>query len=321
MIPVIGIVQISFYAHADRYTYLPHIGLYLSLTWMAADLCAGWRLRRVVLGCCSAIILAALIFCARTQTTYWRNSESLWRHTLACTSDNAIAFNYLGLVLLQEGRPEEAMTNFQNALQIQPYYATAQYNLGTALVQQGLLDEAISHFQKALEMKPDYADADNNLGNAFLQKGNVDDAISHLQQALQLKPNYAEAQYNLGNALLQKNNVGEAIAHYQQALQIKPDYAKALNNLALVLAASPQASLRNGNEAVELAQRANQLANNGNPTFLLTLSIAYAEVKRFPEAVETARRALPLAESQSSTGLANSIRSQLKLYQEGIPFH
>jgi protein O-mannosyl-transferase len=354
MIPVIGIVQISFYAHADRYTYLPQIGLYLLLTWIAVDLCAGWRLRRVVLGFCSTIILAALIFCARTQTSYWRNSESLWNHTLACTSDNAIAYDYRGGSFLRQGRLEEEIADFQRALEIEPYYAEAQYDLGTALLQKGQLNEAITHFQKALEINTNYADAYDNLGNALLQKGNVDaaidhfrmalkimpgsaeahnnignallqtgnldEAIVHFQQALQIKPDYAEAYYNLGNALLQKGDMGEAITNYQRALQIRPDYAKALNNLACLLAACPQASLRNGNKAVELAQRANQLGGNVNPTFLDTLAIAYAEAGRFPEAVETAQRAIQLARSQSNTALADSIQPQLELYQAGIPF-
>jgi tetratricopeptide (TPR) repeat protein len=355
LVPMIGIMQVGSFAHADRYTYLPMIGLSIALTWATADLCAGWRHRRVVLGGGSAVILVALIFCARTQTSYWRNSESLWAHTLASTPDNSVAHNNLGNALLLKGKVDEAITHFQQALQINPYNAQAHnnlgnalllkgkvdeaithfqqalqinpydaqahYNFGNALLQEDSVDEAITHFQQALQIKRDYAEAHNNLGNALLQKGNVGEAIAHFQRALQIKPDNAEAHYNLGNALFQKGNVDEAIAHYQQALQSRPDYAKALNNLAWVLAACPQASLRNGNKAVELAQRANQLAGNGNPAFLDTLAIAYAEAGRFPEAVETAQRSLQLAETQSNTALADAIRSQMKLYQAGVPFH
>jgi tetratricopeptide (TPR) repeat protein len=149
----------------------------------------------------------------------------------------------------------------------------------------------------------------------------VDEAIVHYQKALQINPDYAEAHNNLGNAFRQMGRMDEAIVHYQKALQIKPDNAEVQNNLARVLATCPQASLRNGNKAVELAQRANQLTGDGNPVVLGTLAAAYAEAGRFPEAVKTAQRALQLAETQSNTALADAIRSQLKLYQAGIPFH
>jgi tetratricopeptide (TPR) repeat protein len=429
MIPVIGIVQISYYAHADRYTYLPQIGLYLLLTWTAADLCAGWRHRRVVLGGCATTILMALIFCARTQASYWRNSESLWTHTLACTSDNFIGHNDLGYALLQNGRVDEAITHFQKALQIKPDYEEAHCNLGNALLQKGNVDEAISHFQKALQIKPDYAEVCYNLGNALLQKGNVDEAISHYQKALQIKPDNAEVHCNLGNALLQKGNVDEAISHYQKALQIKPDYAEvcynlgnallqngqadeaiaqfrtalglqpdftaARNNLgdalinfghvlfqqgqmnqaiaplqeglqirpdnvgaynclgfiflrqgrageavgnfqkalelqpnnadahkylAWMLAACPDASVRNGAQAIGLAQQAEQLSGGKDPAIITILAAAYAEAGRFPDALTTAQKALALATAQTNTAVVNALRVQIKCYQAGSPF-
>src|ERR1035437_763600 len=233
--PVIGIVQVGAQARADRYTYLPQIGLYLLLTWAAADLCAGWRHRRVVLGGGSTIILMALIFCARAQTAYWRNSESLWTHTLACTSDNFIGHNNLGIALLKTGNVDEAMVHYQMALEINPDFAEAHNNLGNFLFQKGSVDEAMVHYQKALEINPDYAEAHYNLGYALLKMGNVDEAIAHLQKALQINPDYAEAHNNLGYALIQKGRVDEATAHFQKALQINPDYADAHNNLGNIL--------------------------------------------------------------------------------------
>jgi len=425
LVPVIGLIQVGLQARADRHTYLPQIGLYVLLTWAATDLCAGWRHRRVLLGGGSTIILIALFFCAHKQTSYWKDSESLWTHTLACTSDNAVAhytfgdalsekgnvneaiaqyrmalqinpnsnylkaYNNLGLALFQKGDVNEAIAQYQMALQINPDSPEAHYNLGNALIKKGNVDEAIAHFQKALQINPDSADAQYNLGNALIRKGNVDEAIAHFemalqinpdnadahynlgtalllkhsvdeaiahfQKALQINPNFAEAQNNLANALLQKGNLDEAIAHFEMALQINPDYAEAQNNLAnallqkgnldqaiahfemalqinpdyvevqktlaWVLATCPQASLRNGNKAVELAQRANQLTGNGDPVILGTLAAAYAEAGRFPEAVETGQRALQLAQMQPNTTLANILRSQLKLYQAGLPFH
>jgi Flp pilus assembly protein TadD len=287
MIPVIGMVQISYYAHADRYTYLPQIGLYLMLTWTAADLCAGWRHRRVLLGGLSTVILVALIFCAHTQTLYWRNSEVLWAHTLACTSDNYIA----------------------------------HYNLGDALIKKRRVDEAITHYQTALQIRPDNAKAHNNLAIALFQTGRVNEAITHYQTALQIKPDYAEAHNNLGNALFQKGRVDEAITHYQTALQIKPDYSEAHNNLAWVLATVSQASLRNGGKAVKLAERANQLTSGENPVILRTLAAAYAEAGRLGDALLSAQKAIELAQAAGQKNLVEQINGELKFYERGLPFH
>jgi tetratricopeptide (TPR) repeat protein len=362
LVPAIGLIQSGVRARADRYTYLPQIGLYILLTWLVVDLTASWRSRRWVLGGGAMVVLAALIACARTQTAYWRDSESLWTHALACTPDNSIAHNNLGDAFFREGRMNEAVSQYQQTLAINPNNAEANYDLGNVFFQQGRTDEAIAQFQKTLAINPtdadvhyNYADVHNNLGNAFLRQGRMDEAVAQFQEALKInpqdaqihynlgtafrrqggvneaimqfqealaiKPQFAEARYNLGNAFLQQGHVEEAIAHFQKALEIKPDYVEARNNLAWVLATCPQASLRNGVEAVRLAERANQLTGGENPVVLYTLAAAYAEAGRFPEAIETVQRALHLTEVQSKTALAGALQSQLKLYQAGIPFH
>jgi tetratricopeptide (TPR) repeat protein len=219
--PMIGMVQAGTFAHADRMTYLPQIGIYMAVTWLAAE----WRVSRVALGSLMTGVLAVLMVCAWQQTAYWQNSKTLWTHTLACTTDNATAHNNLGIHLLEEGRVDEALLHFQAALQIRPGYADGHFNLGLALRQEGRVDEAISQYQNALQIRPRYAAAHNNLGLAFLQKGKVDEAIAHFQNALQIKPGYADAHFNLGNALQQKGRVDEAISQYQEGLQSKPDSA------------------------------------------------------------------------------------------------
>jgi len=221
------------------------------------------------------------------QALIYRHAEMLWTDTLQKNPDCWMAHNNLGNLLFQAGHVDKAIAHYRTALQIKPNYEEAHYNLGNALFREGYVDEAIAQFQTALQIKPDYAEAHNNLGNALLQKGRVD----------------------------------EAIAHFQTAYQRKPYNAEVLNNLALALATCPQASLRDGKKAVELALRANQLTGDRNPSVLGTLAAAYAEAGRFPEAVETAQRALQLAERQSNTALANAIRSQLDLYQAGTPLH
>jgi tetratricopeptide (TPR) repeat protein len=235
LVPAIGLVQSGLRAHADRYTYLPQIGLYFALTWAAGSLCAGWRHRRVALGGLAAVILAALMFRARAQTACWRNSETLWTHTLACTADNAIAQNNLGNALLKLGREDEAAAHFQTALKIKPGFAEGYNNLGNVLFQKGRVDEAIICYQKALEINSDYALAHYNLGNALVKKGSMDEAIAQFQKALEINPDYAEAHNNFGYALIQKKSADEAIVHFQKALQINPDYADARNNLSNAL--------------------------------------------------------------------------------------
>jgi Flp pilus assembly protein TadD len=287
LVPVIGLIQSGLRAHADRYTYLPQIGLYLLLTWAAAELCAGWRHRRGVLGGGSMIILMALIFCARAQTAYWRNSELLWTHTLACTSDNCVAHN----------------------------------DLGNALLQKGSVEEAIAHYQTALQIKPDYAVAHNNLGNALLKTGNVDEAITQYQQALQIKPDNAEFHINLGCALLQKGSMDEAITHFQKALQIKPDSVNVLNNLAWLLATCPDAHIRDGVRAVKYAGRACELTSYQQTVFVGTLAAACAEAGRFDDAIAAAQKACALASAAGEQDLLEKNQKLLALYRAHQPYH
>jgi tetratricopeptide (TPR) repeat protein len=258
LVPVIGLVQVGVTPVADHFTYVPQIGLYLAVAWAIRDLTVSWRYRHQALGTVVTMAITALMVCAWKQTSYWRNSESLWTHTLACTSDNFIGHYSFGTVLVQKGNVDEAIAHFQKALQINPNDAGVCYNLGNALFQKGKVDEAIAQYQKALQIKPDFAEVCYNLGNALFQKGNVDEAIVHFQRALQINPDNAKAHNNLGSALLQKGDVDEAIAEYQKALQLDPDYAGACYNLGNAL-------LQKGkvDEAIAYYQKALQI----NPDF------------------------------------------------------
>lgn len=559
LVPMIGILQVGAQAHADRYTYLPQIGLYVALAWTVAESGIRWNQHRPLLSVASAAVLVALLICTRKQVSHWRTSDTLWTRALAFTSGNVIAENNLGNALLDEGKLDEAIVHFENArqikpedpkaafnlgnaliqkgrlsdgvenlsqalqfrpdyaeahvnlasallkadkiddaidhyqkalqiepgqvmawndlgyallqkgkvdeavsclqkstqlnpkqavtwnnlgnamiqqgkvgdaiadygiaLQLKPNYPEANYNLGTALVQKGKMDDAVSHFELALQLKPDYAsaaynigvarlhqgrvgeavdyfqkaiqinpayaeahynlgdalmqagkiddaiahfrqalqiepgefitrnnlgyillqtgkvdeaidefdkvlqthsdypDTHYNLGNAFLQKGNLDDAVEQFRQALQHEPKFAEAHYRLGTALLEKRDEAEALSHFQQAVQLKPDFSDALNDLAWELATAPESSVRNGDEAVELAQRANQIANNKDLDILDTVAAAFAEAHRFGEAVQTARKAIQLAESSGQQARLVQLNSELQLYQSGHAFH
>jgi protein O-mannosyl-transferase len=234
--PMIGIVQAGAFAHADRMTYLPQIGIYVAVTWWVAE----WRLGRVACACLMIGVLAALMVSARQQTAYWQNSETLWTHTLACTTNNYMAQCNLANNLREQGNADEVIPHYLEAVQIEPDYAPARYNLGNALFDKGRLDEAIARYREALELRPRYAEARNNLGTALLQMGRVDEAIVEYQKAVQIKPLFLDAHYNLGVALDSTGRVDEAISHFRKALEIKPGYDKALDKLEQALTQKEQ---------------------------------------------------------------------------------
>ena len=284
--PVIGILQVGSQAHADRYTYLPHIGLYLLLTWAAADLIERWRHSRLVLGTLSIGILLTLAFAARTQAAYWQNSETLWRRAVACTSRNA----------------------------------GAEQNLGQAIHEKGNLSVAIMHFQNALRIDPSQASVHSALGVVLLEMGRTDQSLISLRRALEIDPNNADAHYNFGNTLLQLGRAREAVAQYSRALEINPDDVEAQNNMAWVLATCPDASVRSGIQAVAIAERADLLTMRKSPVISATLAAAYAEAGRSADATKTAERAFQLAINEGNQSRANSIRAQIDLYKTGAAF-
>jgi tetratricopeptide (TPR) repeat protein len=277
-----------------------------------------------------------------------------FRRALEIEPGYAKAHYNLAGILREKGQVDEAALHFQRALEIQPKYSTAHYNLGEILRQKGRLDEAIVHFRRAVEIRPDYADAHTALGVTLLRKGQMDEAITHLQRALairperaedhnnlagvlwqqsrvgeaiehyrkalELRPDYALAHHNLGKLLQQEGQVQEAIAHYQRALEIQPDFAAARGSLAWVFATSPEASLRDGARAVELAQEALRVSGDSNPMLVATLAAAYAEAGEFPRAIETARRALELAAAQNRTALAKRVQAEIASYRTGSPY-
>jgi len=352
--PVIGIVQSGDLARADRYTYLPMIGVCLAGTWGAAEWAGQWRERRVMLGSAGLVILCALVAAGWHQTTYWRSSETLWTHTLACTQDNFVAHNGLGLVRLEQGRTDEAIAEYREALEINPAYPESHFDLGFALFQEGRTDEAMAEYRAALEIKPAYADAHSNLGLALFQEGRTEEAMAEYREAAGINPDLPAPHYNLGFALLQQGRTAEAIAEYrealrtgpaladthhnlglalfqegqggeaiaemQKAIELEPGDASAENDLAWMLTTAPQMSLRDGARAVQLATQASQASGGNNPVILRTLAAAYAQAGEFSLAIQTAQKALQLGEDQSNTAFAGEMRREIKLYEAGETF-
>ena len=267
--------------------------------------------------------MAALGWAAWVQSSYWRDSETLWKHTFAVTAENEVAHNNLGEVLYKRGEIDEALSHYEKALEIRSRKQTSRYdfllalthtNLGTALRRKGMLDDAIGHYQKAVESQPDYAEGYFGLGGALTEKGQLDDAIDVFRKAVALQPDYAEAYVGLGTALLREGRQEEAIVQYQRALEIAPQSLVALNNLAWLFATSANPSIRNGPQAVLLAERAVHITGE-NPFYLHKLAAAYAAIGDFPKAVETAESALHSATLQDNSALVAELERDISLYR------
>jgi tetratricopeptide (TPR) repeat protein len=235
LVPVIGIVQVGAHALADRYTYVPLIGLFIVMAWGLSDILAKWPHRRAALATLTAGLLVAFMICSRIQVRYWQNSTTLFQHTLNVTTNNWLAHNNMGNALARQGRLGEAANHYSQALEIKPNYPRAHNNLGIALAQHGKTDEAISHYAVALRIKPDFAAARYNLGNALAQQGKLENAIAHYMEALRTEPDFAEAHNNYAMVLAQQGKLDEAVSHFEEALRIKPDFQEARHNLAIAL--------------------------------------------------------------------------------------
>ena len=201
LVPVIGIVQIGSQSMADRYTYIPLIGLFIMIAWGVPALMAKWRFRKLLLSGVSVALLSVLAVCSWQQVQHWKNSVTLFERALTVTARNYLAHNNLGVALFYEGRMEEAISQYAASLRIKPNLADARNNIGVALAAQGKYDEAIRHYREALRIRPDDAGTHNNIGVALAAQGNVDAALGHYTQALRIRPDHEKARANLAAVL------------------------------------------------------------------------------------------------------------------------
>lgn len=320
--PVLGFIMLYTFRYtfvADHYQYLACIGPAALVGAGVAKAMELFQKQRRFILYSVAILLLALGLLTWRQGRIYRNDESLWRDTLAKNPNSWLASNNLGNDLLQQGETDEALEQFNHAIQLEPNLAENHSNLGNAFSQKNEIDLAIAEYKKALALDPAMAEVHFNLANAFRQTGGLEIAIAEYRKAVELKPDYAEAHSNLGYALFQLRDLPGAVAEWQKAVELEPDNPGALNNLAWVLATSPLDQLRDGAKAVALAQRADQL-NSSNPIILRTLAAAYAETGKFAEAIKTAQSALALVSAQGNTHLSNSLQAQIALHEQHLPF-
>ena len=267
LVPVSGLIQVGEQAHADRYTYLPQIGLYMLAAWLVADTVGAWRHRRILAGAAMACLVFLFMCVAFKQTSYWRDGRTLWTHAVAVNPrndtaqislcdldlrenrledaifharkaveirpDSNDAHSRLAVALSASGQSAEARVEFQKIVETHQLRPRVHFNLATLLLNSGHLDEAIAEFQKELQIQPEFAEAHNNLGIALTSKGELEDALAHFQRALELDPHLPKVHHNIAMILLRQGQFDQAVAHLQQELQINPASAEAHNDLGI----------------------------------------------------------------------------------------
>jgi protein O-mannosyl-transferase len=250
LIPVIGIVQVGSQAIADRYTYVPLVGLFMMVAWGVPELIRKGETERstpnthtlappdshtILLAATSLIIVVVLRVCTHMQVGYWKDNLTLFRHAIECTRDNYVMHNSYGLALADAGRADEAKAQYEESLRIRPAYVSARIDLGIALSDEGKLNEAVAQFKQAIEIDPNYADSYFSLGLALEMMKDIPGAARQYEKAIKLKPDHTKAHINLGRILLASGHIDEAMSHFQDALRADPLAVEARSNLAAAL--------------------------------------------------------------------------------------
>jgi len=420
LVPVIGLVQVGMQSMADRYTYLPSIGLFIAVVFSVAELATNQTKQRVLMGIAGLAVAVCAVLTSQ-QARRWKDSETLFQHTLEVVPDNPVALHSYGNAMVDQGKLKEAEACFEKAVRLNPNYAEALTDLGLAAVMNGRTEEGIQHYRRAIQLKPYLENAHYNLARALVMRGQFAEAEAAYMEALRIKPSnldsmlgLAEAQaaqgktpeakaslqriltvdprhsgamlamaellgrdgqFSEADALFQRAvegapadpairrryglflaaqgrnpealiqleerlhlqpdaeghfNVGvvheslldyaAAAASYRECLRLAPDSPPALNNLAWLLATCPEASVRNGAEAVSCGEKLCRLTEYREPMFIGTLAAAYAEAGKFAEAVKAAEQARALAEQAGNKTLADRNAGLLEVYRQGKPF-
>jgi tetratricopeptide (TPR) repeat protein len=348
LIPVNGVIQTVAQAVADRYMYLPSIGLFILVTWaVCAAVARGW-IPKTFCGVVGGILLLVCAARTRDQLAVWQNSETLFKHALAVTKNNVIAQYNLGMYYQERGRPEEALACYRKTLQMKPDHADALNNIGYVLIGQKKYNEGIQYFEAALRADPNSVEARNNIGYALCMAGRTDEGIAQYRLGLKSKPDHVGVLNNLGNAYAQKRQFNEAIPYYEKSLEINPeqpvaqyglahaldiigDRDKAIEHYRLAVQESPNyaeprydfalALARKGdlNEAINQFHEAVRL-KPANPSFLFGLGKALAMSQKFDQAIVAYKTGLRIAptNAEAQSGIGSALATIGKL-DEAIP--
>jgi len=309
LLPVIGLIQVGGQASADRYTYLPSIGLTIVLAWAMADLVKRYpQARKMVMGVAVAAVIVCLVLTA-IQTSYWANSGSLFQHAVDVTTDNYIADNNLADYYLTQMRTEDARAPVLEALRLNPYYPEAHVNLATILRRTGQMGESEHQYREAIQLQPINPSAHAGYGALLLQEGRAGEAAGEFAQAVQLQPEDAEAHYNLGRVLAAVGRFDQGMAELNEAIRLRPDYADAYHSLGVALAGRGRL-----NEAIEEFQAEARLKPSdagvrnslgmllGGAGRLDEAIAEYGEALRIQPNLDAARRGLEAAKAKKAAG-------------------
>ena len=354
LIPVIGVVQAGDQAYADRYAYIPYIGVFIILAWGVPELLARWPGRQIILGFLAVLVAAICFWRTVVEVHYWKDGFTLLGRTVSLDPKDELAWMVLGLeyevrgnndkaidcetrattlysqfgmawrdlghMLIIKGDYPGAENAFQMAAQSDhfvPDRVEDYNNLGDAYLNTGQYALAIPNYQSSLDLSPNQPLVQNSLGQCFLHTQQFDLAIAAFQNAINLNPDYPEAQLNLALLLANAGRNSEAIPHYRKVLELDPNAIVALNNLAWMLAADPDPKLRNGNEAVALAERACKRTHYQEAFLIGTLAAAYAQAGRFNDAVAAAQKAHDVALANGQKVIADQNFRLMQLYKSG----
>lgn len=352
--PVLGLVQVGSQARADRYTYLPGIGLVLALVWLASSLLPRNRSVRAGLGLATLAALVGLGLATRHQLQFWKNAIVYCQRSVTIEPRDARSHFNLGCTLEKMGDRDGAIQHFEAAIATSAAYTKAHNNLGSALAGKGDFAGAELHFREALMLNTNHTSARMNLarallsqrkvaeavavlqaapekdralpalqamtGDLLLQLGRVREAVPYFEQLLKADP-VAELHAKIAGLRIQLNEPKAALEHFRTAVKLKPDWVEVLNNLAWTLATNPDPAVRNGAEAVGYAERACELTQRGQPVFLITLAAAYAEAGQFEQAKSTSQQAMQLASQSGNTQLVTSLTPLHSAFQNRQPYH
>lgn len=342
LIPIIGLVQVGDQAWAGRYSYVPLIGLFIIAAWGFPLLLKKSSLQKITAFIAVAVI-AAFAVCTFFQLCYWRNSKTLFERALAVTENNYVAHYCLGNWLFQQGKTDESIAHYYEALRINPEYMLANISLGVALASQGQFDRSIEQFQyvmkyhpdfpelyynlgvalsaqrkyedalkqyqKAVELNPDYIKTYSNMGIVLSFLGRFDDAAVSYEKALQLKPDYAEAHNNFGTLLSAQDKLDEAVSHFRKALQLNPNAPNARCNLGYTLARQGKLD-----EGIAYLSEAIKLNRNFTEAYYY-LAFAMAQKGQIDEAIQNAEISLNLAQISGNKQLTEQIQKSLDSYK------